>query len=99
MKIYVANPLYDAVFKYMMEDERIAKTLLSALLQKTVIAVEMRRHEYPNISRDAISMFRVDFAATVLEDDGSKKTDSDRIAENLAGDGDFTLPPIPGYAV
>lgn len=32
----------------------------------------MRRHEYPNISRDAISMFRVDFAATVLEDDGSK---------------------------
>ena len=72
MKIYVANPLYDAVFKYMMEDERIAKTLLSALLQKTVIAVEMRRHEYPNISRDAISIFRVDFAATVLEDDGSK---------------------------
>lgn len=70
--IYVANPLYDAVFKYMMEDERIAKTLLSALLQKTVIAIEMRRHEYPNISRDAISMFRVDFAATVLEDDGSK---------------------------
>ena len=70
--IYVANPLYDAVFKYMMEDERIAKTLLSALLQKTVIAVEMRRHEYPNIARDAISMFRVDFAATVLEDDGSK---------------------------
>lgn len=73
MVIYVANPLYDAVFKYMMEDERIAKTLLSALLQKTVIAVEMRRHEYPNISRDTISMFRVDFAATVLEDDGSKK--------------------------
>lgn len=57
MMIYVANPLYDAVFKYMMEDERIAKTLLSALLQKTVIAVEMRRHEYPNIARDAISIF------------------------------------------
>lgn len=73
MVIYVANPLYDAVFKYMMEDERIAKTLLSALLQKTVIAVEMRRHEYPNTSRDAISMFRVDFAATILEDDGTKK--------------------------
>ena len=27
MMIYVANPLYYAVFKYMMEDERIAKTL------------------------------------------------------------------------
>ena len=40
MMIYVANPLYDAVFKYMMEDERIAKTLLSALLQKTVYDYE-----------------------------------------------------------
>ena len=26
--IYVANPIYDSVFKYLMEDERVAKTLL-----------------------------------------------------------------------
>ena len=56
-----------------MEDERIAKTILSALLQKQVVAVEMRRHEYPDISRDAISMFRVDFAATIREDDGKER--------------------------
>lgn len=37
--VYVANPLYDAVFKYLMEDERIAKTILSALLQKEVLEV------------------------------------------------------------
>lgn len=36
MMVYVANPLYDAVFKYLMEDDRIAKTILSALLQKEV---------------------------------------------------------------
>ena len=30
----IANPIYDVVFKYMMEDERVAKLLLSALLQK-----------------------------------------------------------------
>ena len=41
--VYVANPLYDAVFKYLMEDERIAKTILSALLQKEVLEVKMRR--------------------------------------------------------
>ena len=29
----VANPIYDIVFKYMMEDERIARTILSALLK------------------------------------------------------------------
>ena len=73
MPIHVANPLYDSVFKYLMEDERIAKTMLSALLQKQVVAVEMRRNEYDNVSRDAISMFRVDFAATIREDNGEER--------------------------
>lgn len=72
--VYVANPLYDAVFKYLMEDERIAKTILSALLQKEVLEVKMRRNEYSNINRNAISMFRIDFAAAkVKEKDGSQK--------------------------
>ena len=72
MMVYVANPLYDTVFKYLMEDERIAKTMLSALLQKQVVDVKMRRHEYPNIMRETISMFRIDFAATIKEDDGKE---------------------------
>ena len=71
MKITVANPIYDAVFKFLMEDERIARTIISALLKKEVVSVEMRRHEHPNITRDNISMFRIDFAARVREDDGS----------------------------
>lgn len=71
MVVYVANPLYDAVFKYLMEDERIAKTLLSALLKKKVTNVKIRRNEYANTTRkEAISMFRIDFAATVLDEDG-----------------------------
>uniref|UniRef100_UPI004024D441 coiled-coil domain-containing protein n=1 Tax=Prevotella sp. TaxID=59823 RepID=UPI004024D441 len=66
-----ANPIYDCVFKFLMEDERIAKTVLSALLKKEVVSVEMRRHEHPNVTRDKISMFRIDFAAQVKEDDGT----------------------------
>ena len=66
----VANPIYDSVFKFLMEDERIAKTVLSALLKKEVVSVEMRRHEHPNVTRDNISMFRIDFAAKVKENDG-----------------------------
>ena len=27
MKLFVANPIYDSVFKYLIEDERIAKIL------------------------------------------------------------------------
>lgn len=30
----IANPIYDSVFRYMMEDNRVAKILLSALLKK-----------------------------------------------------------------
>lgn len=73
MKITVANPIYDSVFKFMMEDERIARTVLSALLKKEVLTVEMRRHEHPNVTRDNLSMFRIDFAAKVRESDGSER--------------------------
>lgn len=51
MMITIANPIYDAVFKYLMEDERVAKTLLSALLQREVVEEEVRKHEYTNGSR------------------------------------------------
>lgn len=69
--IYIANPIYDIVFKYLMEDERVVKILLSALLKKPVVEVEMRKHEYTNVQRDKISMFRIDFGAKVREEDGS----------------------------
>ena len=72
MVVYVANPLYDAVFKFIMEDDRIAKTILSALLKKKVVDVKIRRNEYANLTRrETISMFRIDFAATVLDECGS----------------------------
>ena len=70
MVVYVANPLYDAVFKFLMEDDRIAKTILTALLKRKVIDVKIRRNEYANLTRrESISMFRIDFAATVLDED------------------------------
>ena len=67
----IANPIYDIVFKYLMEDERIARTILSALLKEEVVAVEVRPHEYSNDQRDALSVYRIDFGATVRKDDGS----------------------------
>ena len=75
MIIHVANPIYDSVFKYIMEDERIAKTMLSALLKKEVVHVTVRPHEYSNTTRDTLSMFRIDFAATVREREGDVEKD------------------------
>ena len=75
MFIHVANPIYDSVFKYIMGDERIAKTMLSALLKKEVVHVTVRPHEYSNTTRDTLSMFRIDFAATVREREGDVEKD------------------------
>ena len=70
--ITIANPIYDIVFKYLMEDERIARTILSALLQKDIVKVKVRPHEYSNTKRDTLSVFRIDFGATIRESDGSE---------------------------
>ena len=59
--------------KYLMEDERIARTILSALLKMEVVAVEMRPHEYSDDNRDALSVFRIDFGATIIDRDGKEK--------------------------
>lgn len=79
MILHVANPIYDSVFKYIMADERISKTILSALLKKEVVKVEMRPHEYVNATRDTLSMFRIDFAATVREKDAESNEFKDRV--------------------
>ena len=71
MMIHIANPIYDSVFKYLMEDERIAKIILSALLKKEVVDVQVRRNEYTNGTRDKVSMFRIDFGAQIRNEDGS----------------------------
>ena len=69
----VANPIYDIVFKYLMEDERIAKTILSALLKVDMLSVAVRPHEYSDDNRDTLSVFRIDFGATVRDADGKEK--------------------------
>lgn len=76
MIIHVANPIYDVVFKFLMEDERVARIILSALLKQDVVAVEMRPHEYSNANgaRGGISMFRIDFSARVRNAAGEEQT-------------------------
>ena len=71
--LHIANPLYDTAFKYLMEDERIAKTILAALIKREIVSIEMRPNEYSNTTKDKIAMFRIDFAARVRDADGGEK--------------------------
>lgn len=69
----IANPIYDSVFKYLMEDERAAKVLLSALLKKEVRELKMCRNEYTNLQQTRISLFRIDFSAKLVDDAGKEE--------------------------
>lgn len=57
----------------------MAKTVLSALLKKDVVSVELRPHEYSNETNDKISMFRIDFSARIST--GENETELMKIKE------------------
>jgi hypothetical protein len=78
----IANPIYDVVFKHLLEDGEIASKLLSLLLEVTVETVEARGHEVTGevqvlpgeVNERWLRVYRMDFVATVRNDDGSVKT-------------------------
>ena len=69
----IANPIYDSVFKFLLEDERAAKILLSALLRQEVRDLKMRRNEYTNLQQTRISLFRVDVSAKIVDTSGTER--------------------------
>ncbi len=42
----IANPIYDIVFKRMMENERVAKFFIGTLLEQTILNIEVKPQEY-----------------------------------------------------
>jgi len=73
----VANPIYDAVFKFLLDDERIARMLLSALMGREVVELSFVPTETrePVTGQDGTSLLvlRMDFAARVRMEDGGCK--------------------------
>jgi hypothetical protein len=44
--MHIANPIYDVVFKYMMEDKKVAKSFLSAIIGEEVLELDFSAQEY-----------------------------------------------------
>ncbi|MCS6832391.1 MAG: hypothetical protein NZ521_02360 [Flammeovirgaceae bacterium] len=74
----IANPIYDAVFKYLLSDLKVAKLLLSTLLEKEITHLDFLpteitsksyhqvQHKDPTLqSHIGLSYFRIDFAANI----------------------------------
>lgn len=71
----IANPIYDSVFKYLLEDNEIAKILISNILNLKINELHLEPTEV--ISRiDGIkdfTIFRIDFKATITLEKGEKQ--------------------------
>jgi len=42
----IANPIYDVVFKYLMEDSKIAKLLISSIIKQEIEIIDFRPQEF-----------------------------------------------------
>ena len=81
----IANPIYDVVFKYLMEDNKVAKIMLSTLTDLDIIELEFLPQELSHFKDDVdkklskrytvfnLSIYRLDFSARIKEKDGSEK--------------------------
>lgn len=77
----IANPIYDVVFKYLMEDAKIAKLMISSIIGEEVESLDFRPQEFTtnletgkfNGIIDTLTVYRLDFSATIKTDDGMKQ--------------------------
>ncbi|MBB1124761.1 hypothetical protein HUK38_00770 [Thiospirillum jenense] len=59
----IANPIYDSVFKYLLEDNQLAKLIISTILGEEIIELDCRPQE--QIAVHSLTVYRLDFAATI----------------------------------
>ena len=70
----IANPIYDVVFKRMMENEKVAKFFIGTLLEQTIDNVEVKPQEFTYTDElSALAVFRLDFIATIRTSDGQQR--------------------------
>ncbi len=71
--MHIANPIYDVVFKYLMEDSKIAKLILSTIIEEEVLNLEFKPQEYTTLlEQPPLTVYRLDFSATIKTPEGSK---------------------------
>ena len=70
----IANPIYDTVFKYLLEDDRVARLFISTIIGSKVIEVKIKPKERTaHVPSLGVTVFRLDFAAVILTEDGERK--------------------------
>jgi len=76
--IIVPNPIYDVVFKYLMEDLESARIILSTLINKKITELNFEPLSHAEKIKDPksekdIKLFHLDFTATIVDEKGKEE--------------------------
>ena len=67
----IANPIYDIVFKRMMENDKVAKFFIGTLIDQPIDTIDLKPQEFTYENKLAtLSFFRLDFIATIKTKSG-----------------------------
>ncbi len=70
----IANPIYDTVFKFLMEDVSVAKRIIAAIIGEEIVSLEFQPQEQTSFSdKYLLTVFRLDFKAIVRTAEGTEK--------------------------
>lgn len=70
----IANPIYDVVFKYLMEDERVARLIISTIIGEEIEELTFTpRERTAHIPSLGVTVFRLDFSAVIRMEDGAHR--------------------------
>ena len=75
----IANPIYDVVFKYMMEDNAVAKLLVSSIIGEKIVSLEPKPQESTKEKDrdkdkfpDSLTVYHLDFSAKIKTSEGHR---------------------------
>lgn len=71
----IANPLYDHAFKYLMSNNKLARKVLSVILEKEIQELELSQQEVVVEDEERrFTLYRLDFKAVILDENGRRET-------------------------
>ena len=74
MYIQIANPIYDVVFRYLMEDNKIAKLIISTIIEEEIESLTFLPQERTlELTNRSLTVYRLDFSAKIKTKDGEQK--------------------------
>ncbi len=70
----IANPIYDAVFKYLMDDLAVARVIISTIIGQDIQELDFKQRERSaQVPSLGATIFRLDFSAVIKTADGTRK--------------------------